>query len=162
MTAPAQTRRGRRADEGALGLLVEILRDSENLHGAKCVEYRDEFDPDKLATEIGYASESERWDMCQVVCRACPARGACWAWASRQHESRVSGPTAASQINPFNLRKRGRPRAEAPYRPRMPATPTPSPEDPEPDPSRPRPSQRRGARSRVRPSINRRHRRTRR
>lgn len=53
----------------------------ENLHGARCVGHAELFDVGQNARDLGYASESERWDMCQLICRACPARGACWAWA---------------------------------------------------------------------------------
>ena len=161
-------RANRRPDAGALGLLVEILRDSENLRGAKCVDYRDEFDPDVPAADLGYADEAERWDMCNTVCRACPVRGECWAWASGLTVHRAPlGPTAATQINPFRM---GRPRRSRPALAALlaPTEPEPMPEVPEgqePEISRPGPTQRRGARSRVRPSIHRnnrsRHRRTR-
>lgn len=137
----------RRPAEGVVGLLVEVLRGSADLRGARCVGHADLFDPDRTAKDLGFSDEDDRWAALCQMCVSCPSRGACWAWSSRQREGRVLGPTATAMANPFRQR-RGRP-----------ATPTPSPVDPEPELSRPRPAQPRGARSRVRPSINRNRRR---
>lgn len=139
--------------DGPLGLLAMILRDAPDLRGARCTEYPREYDPDRTASELGYADEDERWQMVQTICRACPARGACWAWSSSLSRSRVTGPTATAAANPFRLRAARRAAA---------CRSAEVSEDPEPEIIPPRPAQRRGARSKVRPSINRKRRRNRR
>ncbi|WP_411815622.1 hypothetical protein [Gordonia sp. SND2] len=99
---------GHRVDrDGPVALAAEILRGTADLRGAKCVEYRDEFDPDIRAADIGYDDESDRWAIVQMVCRACPARGACWEWSSElSHHARPRGPLADVFINPFSAVRR--------------------------------------------------------
>lgn len=145
--------RPQRRAAGTVSLLAEILEGSADLRGARCVEYPNEFDKTLTAEEIGYADEGERWEMCNVVCRACPARGACWEWAQTlpDHWRAGMGPIADSTINPFSM-KRTKAAAAAALRDHT-ASATQIPPEPEIPP--PRPTQRRGARSRVRPSVHR-------
>lgn len=154
----------RRPDAGVVGLLVEILGGSADLRGAACTAEPRLYDPDVSAQALGYESDEEREAAIAATCISCPVRGACWAWASEQSANRIAGPTAASYSVGLVMRSRkpGRPRPTVAAL-QAPSTPEPATEDPEPMPARPRPSGRRGARSRVRPSIHRntRHRRTR-
>lgn len=102
---------GRGRHDGPVALAAEILRGSADLRGAKCVEYRDEFDPDLHARDIGYDDEADRWAIVQLVCRACPARGACWAWASElSGHRRPAGPLATTTVNPFPITRAQRKR----------------------------------------------------
>lgn len=145
-------RRPNRTHDGPVALAVAILTGSENLSGAACVGRARLFDPDVSHDALGFSSPSAREAAVAATCISCPARGRCWAWASEltQHR-RVTGPTAATSgiAETMRARRPGRPRSKA----------SATPEDPDPEPSRPRRSQRRGARSRVRPSIHRRRRR---
>lgn len=91
--------------DGVVGLLDAILRDAPDLRGARCTTFPREFDPDVLAEDLGYEDEGERWQMVQTICRACPVRGGCWAWASSLAGNRVDGPLATATTNPFRLRR---------------------------------------------------------
>jgi hypothetical protein len=150
---------------GAVELLERILTGSADLAGANCRGLGPLFDPDVPAESLGYAGRDEREEAIAATCVSCPVRGQCWAWASELSMSYVVGPTAATASVPLVMRHR------PPGRPPRPVAalqaagePPPAPEDPEPAPGRPRPApapapprpaRRRGARSRVRPSIHR-------
>lgn len=144
---------GKTAHQGPVALIAAILTGSENLHGARCTEFPREFDPDVLAEDLGYEDEGERWQMVQTICRACPARGACWEWSRSLAWNRITGPTATAAANPFRLRAARRAAARSAVE---------VSEVPEGGIEAQQPVQRRGARSRVKPSVNRKRRRNRR
>lgn len=89
-----------------LGLMAAILTGSADLRGAACVGRTALFDPDVPAESLGHADESARWEETQRVCQSCPARAACWAWASELPSGRVSGPVATTTVNPVCMRRR--------------------------------------------------------
>lgn len=142
-----------RGKQGPVDLVAALLTGSADLRGAACAGMGRLFDPDVAHAELGYPDQIARERAISATCVGCPVRAECWAWASRLPSLRVTGPTAASSSVGLVMRARkpGRPRAEAPYRPRRPAAELPAPEIPRPGPAR-----RRGARSRITPSINRR------
>lgn len=139
--------------DGPVALAAMILTGSADLRGAACTANPRLFDPDVDHAALGFSSMSAREAAVAATCQTCPARGACWAWASGLNSSRVTGPTAytAGIAESMRQRRRGRPRQ---------STPSAMSEDPAPVPSPPRPTQRRGTRSRVRPSIHRKRRRS--
>lgn len=141
--------------EGVVELLELVLIGSADLRGAACRGRGPLFDPDVGHRALGYDSDEERETAVAATCISCPARGACWAWASGLNSQRVAGPTAASVSVASSMRSRpsGRPRRRAALQ--APTELTPASEDPEPTLARPRPTRRRGARHRVRPSIHR-------
>lgn len=130
--------------DGPVALAVAILTGSANLRGAACTRNPRLFDPDVSASALGFTSHRDREKAVEATCVGCPARGACWAWASELPSMRITGPTAATSGVKSVMR---------PRRPRPPRTATP--EDPADVPDPPRPARRRGARSRGRPSIHR-------
>lgn len=150
-----------RGKQGPVDLVAAILTGSADLRGAACAGMGRLFDPDVAHAELGYPDQIARESAVEATCVGCPVRAQCWAWASRLPSLRVTGPTAASSSVGLVMRARkpGRPRTEAPYRPRKSVTEPPTPEDPEPEIPRPGPARRRGARRRVKPSINRKRRR---
>lgn len=89
----------------AVGLMVAIITGSTPLPGAACQGRHQLFDTDVRGADLGYGSEAERWSAVQATCQSCPVRGQCWAWASKAYGGQVVGPTAASQVNPFNMRR---------------------------------------------------------
>lgn len=148
MTAPVR-RRQQRPEGGPIALAAAILRGSANLHGARCVDYVGEFDVDQHAEDLGYADERERWEFCQVVCRACPARASCWSWSEGLNGHRKpAGPLATTTINPFPITRAQRARHQH-------TEPAPQLEEPAPAPDPPRSKPKRGARAQIKPSINR-------
>ncbi len=149
MTAATRNHRATRGKDGAVDLLAAILFGSADLHGAACTGLGRLFDPDVTAAAVGFATDKARHDAIAQTCRGCPVRGQCWAWATRLHPDRVSGPTAGTVSVAGVMNGRG------PRRPRRAATAQSIPEDPETALARPGPPRRRGARSRVRPSIHR-------
>lgn len=153
MTAPAR-RRQQRPEGGPIALAAAILRGSANLHGARCVDYVGEFDVDQHAEDLGYRDERERWEFCQVVCRACPARASCWSWADGLTGHRKpAGPLATTTVNPFPITRAQRARHQH-------TEPVAEAEPPGPPPSTPTRS--RGARARIKPNVNRNRKRSRR
>lgn len=99
--------------DGSLGLALAIVEGSANLRGARCTEFPADFDPDRRAEDLGFATEGQRWQHCQVVCRACPARGECWAWATElPAQARPRGPLADTAASPFRPGRVARDRAE--------------------------------------------------
>ena len=99
------TRQRRQPPLDVVALLVEIVRTTTPLHGAACQGKHQLFDLDVRAADLGYPNEGTRWDEVRRTCTGCPVRGQCWAWASNQKQGRVSGPTAATQVNPINMRR---------------------------------------------------------
>lgn len=145
--------RGTAAYDGPVALAAAIVSGSENLHGARCTEYPRLFDPDVDHAALGYPTREARRAAVEQTCISCPVRARCWDWSTSISPNRVAGPTAstshvASALWPRNRRRR--------------AAAVPAPEDHEPEIAPPRPAQPRGARSKVRPSVNRKRRRNRR
>lgn len=140
--------------DGAVGLLEAVLRDSPDLRGAACKGRGRWFDPDLSAEAAGFRTNDDREQAITVTCVSCPVRARCWEWATSVSPNRITGPTAASTSIAGAMRWRGPRRAAA-------LRATEDQEDTETEIATPRPAQRRGARSKVRPSINRRGRRNR-
>jgi hypothetical protein len=86
-----------------IGLVCHIVRGSADLHGAACVGRARLFDPGVRSADLGYLDDAARWDEIQRICRTCPVRGKCWAWANALPSGRVAGPTAASVVNPLQM-----------------------------------------------------------
>lgn len=137
-----------------MALAAAILTGSADLRGAACTEAPRLFDPDVPAESLGYETDRARERAVEATCVSCPARGACWAWASGLSTQRIVGPTAATAGLAGSMRpRRGRPaRAQAPTTASGQQTPVSGDSDPEP--ARPRP-RRPGPRHRGRPSVNR-------
>lgn len=136
-------------EDGALGLLTAILEGTEDLGGAACRGLGPLFDPDRRAGELGFATERGRARAVEEMCRTCPVRARCWAWAREQKGDRLAGPTAATVSATLALRAT---RADRERRQDLEEI-SPSPVDPHPPPARPgRP----GARRLPRPSRHRR------
>ncbi|GAA1480622.1 hypothetical protein GCM10009624_10620 [Gordonia sinesedis] len=185
----------RRRHDGPVALMAEILEGTADLRGAACTARPRLFDPDVEHSEVGHTSAADRWREVRRICQSCPARAACWAWATRAPHTRAPlGPTAASVNSPFRrvpdratsavgnvcegmecdrpcfamglcnahysryVRNPDQPRDRL-LRPL--AAQRRTYPDQEPAPAPPRSTAKRGARSRIKPSINRsrRHRR---
>lgn len=151
VTAPAKRRRSavtadRRRHDGVVALLAEVLDGTTNLRGAACAEHPKLFDLDVPHAEVGHTSPRERWSAVKATCQRCPVRGECWQWATglRNSTRRPAGPLATTDASPW--KGTGRPRRRAQERIEAPETP------------RNAPKRSRGARARIRPSINRRRR----
>lgn len=150
MTALVKRRRSAvaadRRHDGVVALLAEVLDGTTNLRGAACVDHPKLFDIDVPHAEVGHAAAQSRWDAVKATCQRCPVRGECWQWSAdlRRSARRPTGPLATTDASPW--KGTGRPRRRAQERI----------EAPEPPWSVPKRS--RGARARIRPSINRRRR----
>lgn len=145
-------RRSVREKDGPVALAAAILTGSADLRGAACTANARLFDPDVPAQTLGYDTDRAREHAVEATCQRCPARGACWAWASGLSNQRVLGPTAATAGLAGSMRpRRGRPARTQASTPASPAS-----EDPDPEPARPRPFRRPGPRRRGRPSVHRR------
>lgn len=139
--------------DGPVALAVAILTGSADLSGAACTENARLFDPDVPAESLGYETDRARERAVEATCVSCPARGACWAWASGLSTQRIVGPTAATAGLAGSMRpRRGRPTTASGQR-------SPASGGPDPEPARPRPPRRPGAQRRGRPSVHRRRRR---
>lgn len=106
MSAVARARPGK---DGPVALAAAILTGSADLRGAACTANASLFDPDVPAHVLGYRSDRDRERAVEATCVSCPARGDCWAWASRLNPQRITGPTAATAGLAGSMRaRRGR------------------------------------------------------
>ena len=97
-----------RREAGEIALIAEILRELPNLAGATCVGSAELFDAKGRDEE--HESVRYRHTAAAELCRVCPARAACTAWAATQPDQQTSVIAGQVPALPGTV---GRPRKDA-------------------------------------------------
>ena len=106
MTRKSAMTLDRRRHDGVVALMATMLEGTTDLRGAACTANPHLFDPDVPAETLGL-TDIERWRAVQATCIGCPARAACWDWAtSVGNHGRPRGPLADSMNDPFASSRR--------------------------------------------------------